>query len=82
MASINMGSIFHHLYDFGTTTVFIAMGGRRNVPVEHTGGGVRWESVIPLNISTDERICSGHIYTKGFMAFKKYLTSPELLEKN
>jgi hypothetical protein len=80
MASINMGSIYHHLYEFGTTTVFAAMGGRRKVPVEQPGGGVEWESVIPLNISTDERICSGNVYTKGFMAFKKYLAKPELLE--
>jgi len=79
MASIGMPSIYHHLYNFGNTTVFIAMGKFEKQLVITPAGPVT-KTVIPLGITTDERICGGADYALGFAALKKYLNHPELLE--
>lgn len=79
MASIGMPAINHHLYNFGNTTIFIAMGKaeRRAVP---TRDGVATRTVLPLGLTTDERICGGSAYAQGFQYMKKLLANPELLE--
>ena len=80
MASIGMPAIFHHLYNFGNTSLFIAMGKIERQPV-YGNNGVTFKNVIPLGIVTDERICGGAAYAQGMNYFKKLLLSPELLEK-
>lgn len=80
MASIGMPSLYHHLYNFGNTTVFIAMG-KFEKQLTVNSDGVSTKTVIPLGVTTDERICGGADYAKGFAAFKKYLIHPELLEE-
>ncbi|MBR4236342.1 MAG: 2-oxo acid dehydrogenase subunit E2 [Clostridia bacterium] len=79
MASIGMPSLYHHLYNFGNTTIFVAMGRIEKQPVFNKDG-VSSKPVIPLRIVTDERVCGGASYTQGFMYFKKLLQNPALLE--
>ena len=79
MASIGMPSIFHHLYNFGNTSVFIALGKVERRPVL-TPNGVVNKPYLPLGITTDERVCGGMAYSQGFNYFKKLLLQPELLE--
>ncbi len=80
MSSIGLPGIFHHLYNFGNTTVFIALGKFERQPV-FGKDGVTYKNVIPLGIVTDERICGGASYAQGFNYFKKLLQNPELLEQ-
>ncbi len=81
LASIRTNHIYHHCYEFGTTSVFIAMGNSREVP-KRKGGEIVFEKCIPMGVVMDERICSGSYFATAFRAFKKYLANPELLEKN
>ena len=80
LASIRTNHVFHHIYNFGTTGVFIAMGNSREVPKRKTDGEIYFEKCIPLGIVMDERICSGSYFALAFRQFRKYLTNPELLE--
>ena len=80
MSSIGLPGIFHHLYNFGNTTVFIALGKFERQPV-FGKDSVTYKNVIPLGIVTDERICGGASYAQGFNYFKKLLQNPELLEQ-
>ncbi len=79
LASIRTNHIYHHIYQFGTTSVFIAMGKSREVP-KRKGGEIVFEKCMPLGVVMDERICSGLYFAKAFRAFKNYLANPELLE--
>ena len=79
LASINTNSIFHHCYEFGTTSVFITMGNLREVP-RRSGGEVVFERCIPLGVVMDERICSGSYFALAFRKIRKYLRNPKLLE--
>ena len=80
LASLRTNYIYHHIYEFGTTSVFIAMGNTREVPFR-TKDGVVFRTCIPLGVVMDERICSGHYYAEAFKCMKKYLDNPRLLEK-
>ena len=80
MASIKMNAVYHHLYKFGTTSVFLALGSKQKSLRLEADGGVTQKEDMPLNISADERICSGHQFAKALYLFEKYLTNPALLE--
>lgn len=79
LISIRTNHIYHHCYEFGTTSVFITMGNLREVP-KRKGGEVVFERCIPLGIVMDERIASGSYFAMAFRKMKKYLQNPELLE--
>ncbi|MDD2232251.1 MAG: 2-oxo acid dehydrogenase subunit E2 [Sphaerochaetaceae bacterium] len=80
LASIKTNHIYHHCYEFGTTSVFITMGNPREVP-KRVHGQIVFSRCIPLGVVMDERICSGSYFASAFQSIRKYLTHPELLEK-
>ena len=80
LASIRTNHIYHHVYDFGTTSVAITMGNSRIIPKEKKGEIV-FEKSIPLGVVMDDRICGGHDFAKAFARLKQYLANPELLEE-
>lgn len=79
LASIRTNHIFHHLYEFGTTSILITLGNMREVPVRK-GEEIVFERSLPMGIVMDERICSGSYFAAVFRRFKQYLTNPVLLE--
>ena len=79
LASIRTNHIYHHCYEFGTTSVFMAMGNLREVP-KKKGGEVIFVRSLPIGVVMDERICSGSYFATAFKTLRKYLASPELLE--
>lgn len=79
LASIRTNHIFHHCYNFGTTSMFITLGNQREV-MKRTADGVVPVRCIPLGVVMDERICSGSYFAMAFKQMKKYLANPELME--
>ena len=77
LASINTSYIFHHCYEFGTTSVFVCMG--KPVPDPMAAPGSR-KKLMPLGVVMDERIATGMEYSRFFAAFSRYLKDPEALE--
>lgn len=79
LASIRTNHIYHHIYDFGTTSVFITIGNMREVPFREKGEIVH-KKCLPLGVVMDERICDGKYFAKAFAKLKSYLANPVLLE--
>ena len=79
LASIRTNHIFHHCYEFGTTSLFMAMGKSREV-ARRKNGEIIFEKCIPIGVTMDERICSGSYFASAFRTLKKYLKNPETLE--
>ena len=79
LASIRTNHIYHHVYEFGTTSILITLGNMREVPVRK-GEEIVFERSLPMGVVMDERICSGSYFAAVFRRFKQYLTNPELLE--
>jgi hypothetical protein len=79
LASIRTNHIFHHVYEFGTTSILITLGNMREVPVRK-GEEIVFERSLPMGIVMDERIGSGAYFAAVFHRFKQYLANPSLLE--
>lgn len=80
LASIGTNYIYHHVYNFGTTSMIISMGNLKNVPVKKQGEWT-YERVIPLGVVMDERIASGCQYAMAFKKMQSYFKNPHLLEE-
>ncbi|MGN1450668.1 MAG: hypothetical protein ACI4XQ_01110 [Eubacteriales bacterium] len=81
LASIRTNHIYHHVYEFGTTSVAITMGNMEEVP-RRSREGVTFDRCIPLGVVMDERICSGHYFAQAFARMREYLKNPEKLESS
>ena len=79
LASIRTNHIYHHCYDFGTTSLVVAAGNAREIP-KVRGGKLITERCIPLGVVMDERIASGHYFANAFRCLREYLSDPSLLE--
>ncbi len=79
LASIRTNHIFHHIYDFGTTSMILTMGNTREVP-KRVKGEIEFEKCMPFGLVMDERICSGSYYALAFRRLSEYLKDPTKLE--
>ena len=79
LASIRTNHIYHHCYNFGTTSVFFAMGNQREV-AKRQGDEVVFERCMPIGVVMDERIASGSYFALAFRYMQKFLSDPSLLE--
>lgn len=79
LASIRTNHIYHHIYEFGTTSMILTMGNSREVP-KRKGGEIVFEKCMPIGVVMDERIASGSYFAIAFRRLKQYLRNPELLE--
>ena len=78
-ASIGLHHVNHHIYNFGSTSLFFGMGTQERVAVVE-GGQTRMKRFLPIGITADERVCSGAHYAEFFLTMKHYLGHPEELE--
>lgn len=81
VGSLGIDSIYHHLYNFGTTSMFFAIG-KKKKSYMYEDDEIRQERVINLAFVGDERICDGHYYAMSFRTLNRLLSHPEMLESN
>jgi len=79
MGSTGIDAVYHHLYEFGTCSLFMAMGKKKTVVKQRSDGTIGTVRVISLKFTVDERICDGFYYASAIRQFKKLLRHPELL---
>ena len=83
MKSISTDFVYHHLYDFGTSSLFIGLGKERQEPVVNPlTEQLEVGKVLRLGVVIDERICDGFYYAKSIKLVKKYMSNPKLLEQH
>ena len=81
MGSIKLKSGYHHLTNWGTTSIFIIVGEKKIRPFFDEEGNVTMKDSIDLGLTVDERIADGYYFSKTVRLLKKLLENPELLEK-
>ena len=79
VGSLGIDSIYHHLYNFGTTSMFFSMGKKKKSYI-YEDDEIKQEKCITIAFVGDERICDGYYYASSFKQLSKYLRKPELLE--
>ena len=80
LASIGTNYIFHHVYNFGTTSMIMAMGNTRDDPVKRHGEIV-FDKVIPIGLVMDERIADGALFALACRKLQAILQDPSVLEQ-
>jgi len=80
LKSINLDYLYHHIYDFGTTGIFVALGKNKKMPVVE-GNTITVKKCCEIGYVIDERLCDGLYYSNSFKLAKKYLANPYLLEE-
>lgn len=79
LRSLGINHIFHHVYEFGTTGLFAAIGKERRVP-EVQGSSVGIGKKMHFGLVCDERFCDGLYFARSLKLFKKILAEPQQLE--
>ena len=79
VGSLGINSIYHHIYNFGTTSLFFAMGKKKKSYI-YEDDEIKEEKVINIAFVGDERICDGYYFASSFRQLHKYLMHPEMLE--
>lgn len=80
LGSIGGGAPFHHLYEFGTSSIFVTLGKMYDMPCRTANNELEWHRVVDLCFTIDERICDGYYMIKSLKYLDKILQTPELLE--
>ncbi|MBP1672444.1 MAG: hypothetical protein H6Q25_259 [Bacteroidetes bacterium] len=79
VGSIGVQSIYHHLYEFGTCSIFVAMGKKTRENLIDTSGNIEPQKSIMLKFVLDERVCDGFYYASSMRILNKILSNPEQL---
>ena len=79
LASIRTNHIYHHVYEFGTTSMSVTMGNMREIP-RRSRDGIVFDRCMPLGVVMDERIANGHYMAQAFAQMKRYMSNPALME--
>lgn len=80
VGSLGIQPVYHHIYNFGTTSVFISFGKKQRTKYIDENNEIGDKRYIDLKVVADERIADGHYYATAFKLFKKLIQNPERLE--
>lgn len=80
MKSISNEFVYHHIYDFGTTGQFIAMGKERLEPIVNQYEEIEKAKIMRLGFVVDERVCDGLYYAKAVKIGTNAIQNPKSLE--
>lgn len=81
LGSIKLNAGYHHLSNWGTTSVFVVIGEKARRPVYHDDGTFEMHDMLDVGITLDERIADGYYYAKTVRLLKKLIENPELLDR-
>ena len=81
LGSIKLNAGYHHLSNWGTTSVFVVIGEKARRPVFHEDGTFEMRTMLDVGITLDERIADGYYYAKTVRLLKKLIENPELLDR-
>ncbi len=79
-ASIGLPPVYHHIYNFGTTSLFVVIGNVERVVELDAGGTPVRKHIMPAGVTADERVCAGMVYSKFLRQFQHFLHNPQELE--
>lgn len=79
LKSLGINHVFHHVYNFGTTGLFFAMGKEKHVPViEHKK--IVMQKHMGFGFVSDERFCDGLYFAMSLRKLRKIMKNPASLE--
>ena len=80
LGSLGVQPVFHHIYNFGNISTFIAFGAKHKRYEMDRTGAVMERKYIDYRVTMDERIVDGLYYANALKYMKYYLRNPAALE--
>lgn len=80
LASLNLSAPFHHLYEWGTASVFVVMGKIERRTVTKKDGTSQQHRFMNFKITLDERISEGLYFARAIDLFRRYMANPAVLK--
>ena len=81
LGSIRLSANYHHLFNWGTCSLFVVIGEKKWTPIFQRDGSYEMHETLDLSITLDERISDGYYYAGSIHLLKYLLQNPELLEE-
>lgn len=83
LKSIKMETVYHHIYNFGTTGLFVSMGKETLEPrvVDLATKEIGVKKIMKMGIVIDERISDGLYNSLSLREFKKIMENPYILDE-
>jgi pyruvate/2-oxoglutarate dehydrogenase complex dihydrolipoamide acyltransferase (E2) component len=83
LKSIKMETVYHHIYNFGTTGVFVSMGKETLEPkvINPATNEIGVKKIMKMGIVIDERITDGLYNSLSLREFKKIMENPSVLDR-
>lgn len=79
LGSLGIEPVYHHIYEFGTTSEFIAFGTKNTEKVLDQEGNTTDKKYVNMRVVADERICDGFFFASAFKTFRQYIEQPSTL---
>ena len=80
LKSLGINHIYHHVYEFGTTGIFFAIGKEKVLPI-NKGDDFVPQKAMGFGLTMDERFCDGLYFARSLRQLRKLLRNPRILEK-
>ena len=80
LGSIGMKAGYHHLANWGTNSLFVAIGEIKKRPYFDEDGNATMKESVVISITVDERIADGYYYSKSVRLLKGLIENPRFLE--
>ena len=81
LGSIRCPSVYHHLNNYGTTSVLVTIGTIRKVPVLQMDGTTQIRDIVDIGATLDERIADGFYFARSLKLIQHICAHPEILER-
>jgi len=79
LGSVGLGAAYHHLFEWGTCSLFVTMGKVKPTVVVGEDGQPTVRRTLDLKIALDERIADGYYDAHALELFDTYLNDPSHL---
>jgi len=77
LGSVGLDNTFHHLYEYGTISIFAVMGTQKKALVVGRDGSPEVREVLQIRFTLDERIIDGMYAGESMQLVKKIMEDPE-----
>ena len=79
MGSLGIPAVYHHLYEIGTVSHFLALGQKEIRYIHDDDHNPQKRIFVTVKITVDERICDGYYLSRALKCFEKHIKDPTKL---
>jgi len=79
LGSVGLDAVYHHLFEYGTIPIFVAMGRTHRAPFVLDDGQVASREIFVLRYTYDERIADGFYAARALERLAEVLADPDTL---